>query len=113
MRSANDPGGGGLDETAGAAAEAGFWAVDALSFEADFDAPGAGFGRDFDVVVGVGFADAAFLGTGLLGFDGRRNCSSALRFVPAAGLFEAESRDSVLGLRTSDFAVDEDTGGSG
>lgn len=77
------------------------------------DAPGAGFGRGFDAAAGAGFEGTAFLGTGLLGFDGRLNCSSALRFVPAAGLFEAESRDTELGLRTSDFAVDEDTGGSG
>ena len=96
MRSANDPGGGGLDETAGAAAEAGFWAVDALSFEADFDAPGAGFRRDFDVVVGVGFADAAFLGTGLLGFDGQRNCSSALRECPSVGQRKAKQQVALL-----------------
>lgn len=87
--------------------------MDALLLKEGFDAPGAGFGRGLDAAAGAGFAGAVFLGIGLLGFDGRLSCSSALRFVPAAGLFEAESRDSELGLRTSDFAVEEDTGGSG
>lgn len=65
MRSANDPG-GGLDETAGAGAgaEAGFWAVEALLFEVSLDAPGAGFERGFDAVADAGFAGATLLGTG-------------------------------------------------
>jgi hypothetical protein len=119
MRSANEPGGGGLDE-AGAA----FEAEEALLLDADFAAFGAGFGRDLGAVdVVAGFVGAGLVGTGLPGarfsnFDGRCSCSSALRFVPAAATFcsEEASRDGVpgvLGLRTSDLAVEDETGGSG
>ena len=124
MRSANDPG-GGLDE-AGAV----FGVDEVLPLDADLAAFGAGFGRGFDAVdvvglVGAGFVDAGLVGAGLVGtdlpsarlsgFDGRCSCSSAFRFVPAVATFFSEeaSRDGVLGLRTSDFAVEDETGGSG
>ena len=69
---------------------------------------------------GAGFVDVGFVGTDLpgarlSGFDGRCSCSSAFRFVPDMATFFSEeaSRDGVLGLRTSDFAVEDETGGSG
>lgn len=33
--------------------------------------------------------------------------------MPAAGLLEADSRDTVLGLRASGLAIDDGSGGSG
>lgn len=33
--------------------------------------------------------------------------------MPAAGLLEEDSRDTVLGLRASDLAIDDGSGGSG
>lgn len=133
MRSANDPE-GGLDE-AGAV----FGVEEVLLLDADLAAFGAGFGRGFDAVdvvglEGAGFVDPGLVGAGLVGaglvgaglvgtdlpgarlsgFDGRCSCSSAFRFVPAVATFSEEaSRDGVLGLRTSDFAVEDETGGSG
>lgn len=69
---------------------------------------------------GAGFVDVGFVGTDLpgarlSGFDGRCSCSSAFRFIPAVAIFFSEevSRDGVLGLRTSDLAVEDETGGSG
>lgn len=46
------------------------------------------------------------------GFWVRGSCSSAFRFVPAASDFRSSgiSRGVVLGLRTSDLAVDDETG---
>ena len=85
----------------------------------------AGFGRGFDAVDVVGLEGAGLVGAGLVstdlpgarlsGFDGRCSCSSAFRFVPDMATFFSEeaSRDGVLGLRTSDFAVEDETGGSG
>ena len=62
----------------------------------------------------AGLADVGLPGAGLSDFEGRRSCSSAFRFVPATTVFfSEESRDAVLGLRTSDLAVEEDTGGAG
>lgn len=115
MRSAYDPGGGGLDEAgAGAGAGAAFRVVEAPLFDVSLAVLETEFGRGFDAAeTDAGFVDAALLSAWLSGFDGRRNCSSAFRFVPAAGLLEVESRDSVLGLRVSDLAIDEETGASG
>lgn len=105
-----------MDETGAA-----FGAEEVLLLDADFAAFGAGFGRGFDAVdvvaglVGAGLVGTDLPGARLSGFDGRCSCSSALRFVPAAATFFSEetSRDGVLGLRTSDLAVEDETGGSG
>lgn len=119
MRSANDPG-GGLDEEGAV-----FGVEEVLLLDADLAAFGAGFGRGFDAVDVVGLEGAGLVGAGLVGtdlpgarlsgFDGRCSCSSAFRFVPDMATFFSEeaSRDGVLGLRTSDFAVEDETGGSG
>lgn len=62
MRSAYDPGGGGLDE-AGAGAGAGFRVVEALLLAVGLAVIEAEFRRGFDAAeVGVGFADAVLLG---------------------------------------------------
>ena len=114
MRSAYEPGGGGLDEVGAA-----FGAEEALLLDIDFAAFGAGFGRGFDAVdVVVGLVSTDLPGARFSGLDGRCSCSSALRFIPAAVTFLSgkalrDGMPGVLGLRTSDLAVEDETGGSG
>ena len=90
MRSAKDPGGGGLEE-----AGAGFRAVDAVDavdalLGADLAAFGDGLGRGFAADVVADLADVGLPGAGLPDFEGRRSCSSAFRFVPVTTLFFSE-----------------------
>ena len=61
MRSAYDPGGGGLDE-AGAGAGAAFRVIEALLFDVSLAVLETEFGRGFDAVeIDAGFVDAALL----------------------------------------------------
>lgn len=65
MRSAYDPGGGGLDEAgagAGAGAGAAFRVIEALLFDVSLAVLETEFGRGFDAVeIDAGFVDAALL----------------------------------------------------
>lgn len=89
-----------------------------MLLDVGFAALEAAFGRglgvtdDADAVADL--AETGLAGALFSSFDGRRNCSSAFRFVPATVLLFSEApRDTVLGLRTSDFAVEDETGDCG
>lgn len=88
MRSAKDPGGGGLEEAGGAGFRA-VVAVDVLP-GAGLAAFWGGLGRGFAADAVAAFAGAGLLEVGLSDFEGRRSCSSAFRFVPATTLFFSE-----------------------